>query len=564
MNKLKYILFTFIIVGLLSACEDKLNVENPNAQDSSSFWKTEDDIAEGVIAIYTKFLNDGSFMRGGAMLLDVRGDDVYGESPDLLWNNSGQFIDSFEGTSWPWRDYYMMIYRANLVLEKAEGVTFEDPAYKNRLLGQAYFLRGLAYYYITEYYCDAPLVLSVAANSDEYYPEQSTRAQIIAQVKTDLLTAMDMLPESYDNVTGADKGQTGRATWGAAAAFLARTYMMNYEWDNAETLLNTVIGKGIYSLVADYGDNFTEANENNAESVFEVQFGNFGTAANWVSESTTEWIQGSALPMGYGLNTDYAGVGYGGWSDAGCTRWIYDEYKKERCEDGTLDPRLYWSIVSIEDEYDTYTDGRSNIIYGDTLNLYTNTALRKEVISGTDTTYVDTFAIAKYTHARVPGWTEKEDAASLTSSGINYRVVRYAEILLNYAECLIVGGEHATAMTYVNMIRERAGLSILDAGTMTDDEIEIEYHHQRALELAIESIRGNDIRRWGWFYDIDKMEMLMARDFEFETWTQGYEYYQIWTSELAANPNLTGNSHNNATSNADDVAAAYDWASITE
>lgn len=533
MNKLKYIFLAIITAGIISACDDKLDVTNPNAQDSSTYWNTQDDIAEGVIACYTKLLVDGGFMRVGAILFDVRGDDVIGHSSDLLYPSSGSFTvpDTYEGISWPWRDYYGVIYRCNLVLEKAADITFEDEDYKNRLLGQTYFLRAFSYYVMTTMYHDAPLILEVQNSTDEYYVSPSSREDILAQIESDLSNAVSMLPESYDNVSGDDQGQTGRATWGAAAGLLARVYMMQYKWDEAGVVLKQIIDSKLYELVDDYSDNFTYANENNKESLFEIQFGDYGSTPNWVSYSSADWIQGSALNIGYGLGD------FGGWSDAGVTWWLYNKYKKERTTDGLLDPRLYWTILSYEPEYDTYTDGRSNVIYGDSTFLSTDLA--------------DTITIAKYTHARIHDMAYENDNG-YTASTINYRVIRYAEVLLNYAEVLIEQDDHASALTYINMIRDRAGLSIITAGSISNDSIEAQYHHQRSLELAVEGIRGNDIIRWGWFYDNDKLEMLEEHDEEFATWNQGKEYYPYYSGEIASNPNLGGNCNNNSISNAED------------
>jgi len=545
MNKLKYLIIVFIGIVILTSCDDKLEVANPNAVDANTYWTDEDDIANGVVAAYSKFLNDGCFCRMGLQMLDVKGDDVIGHSSDNAFPLAGEFtiLSTNDHPGWSWRDFYMVIYRVNLVLEHIDNVTFEDEEYKNRLLGQCYFLRGLSYYYITEMFQIAPLILQVQNTSDEYYPEANSREELIAQIETDLQAAMELLPESYDNVTGDDKGQTGRATWGAAAGFLARVYMMQYKWDDAETVLAAIIGADIYDLVDDYGDNFTYSNENNKESVFEVQFGIYGSTNNFVSYSSSDWIQGSGLGVGYGLGK------FGGWSDGSVTWWLYHEFKKERTTDGLLDPRLYWTILSYEEEYDTYTDGRTNTVYGNSTYMAT--------------TLADTITVAKYTNARIQGGVTSEAENGYTASEINYRVIRYAEILLNYAEVLIVKGDYTNALFYINKIRDRAGLSIIEAGSISNDSVESQYHHQRSLELSIEALRYFDLKRWGWFYDNEKREILENRDEEFETWTTGKEYYPIYSGELSSNPNLVGNSNNNSTSNSDDYSEAFDW-SISE
>ncbi len=561
MKKLKYIILLSIII--FASCDDNLEVENPNAQASNTYWNTQDDIASGVIAIYNKLLVDGSYLRAGVMLQDLVADDVVGNSADPLYPTSGSFTvtASYAGIYWPWRDFFAMAYRANLVIEKAEGITFEDDDYKDRLLGQTYFLRAFAYYELTEFYCDVPLILSVPTTSEEYYPTESSREEIIAQIESDLNDAMDLLPKTYVGTLGDDDGQLGRATWGAAAALLSRVYMMEYKWDEAGTLLKSIIDSDLYDLVADYGDNFTEENENNEESIWEVQFGYYGSTNNWVNYSDADWMQGNAITMGYGSSS------FGGWEDAEANDWIYDEYKKERTEDSLLDPRLFWSLLTYEEEYDSveaYGDEISNTVYYNEspfFETYEENATTGKIDTVSPLLDSNVVLIAKYTRARLNTCaSESEDG--YTTSPINYRVIRYAEVLMNYAEVLIVQGKHSAALPYINMIRERAGLSTL---ALTDaDEIEKEYMHQRILEFAVEGIRGKDIKRWGWFYDLSKMEMLGNHDEEFDTWTQGKEYYPINADELSTNPNLVGNSNNNAESNVDDYSDAYDWSSITE
>lgn len=536
MNKIKYILITLIGIGLLGSCDDKLDVENPNAQDSSGFWKTESEISEGVTAIYNRLLTDGCYARMTPSLNDVRGDDVWSESPWTIYPLTGDFtvFSEYDVLSWMWREWFIMVYRANLVLDKANGVSFTDESYKNRLVGQALFLRAFAYYNLTESYEQVPLSTQVQDNADEYYPETNSRDEILAQIVEDLTTALDMLPESYDDVNGVDAGQTGRATWGAAAGLLARVYMIQERWPEAENLLSEIIKLDIYELVPDYSDNFTYSNENNIESLFEVQFGNFGTADNWWSLSTSDWRQAHCIGYNYGL-TEFTA-----WGDLKPTHWLYEQFKKERTADGLLDPRLYSTLVSYEAEYDTYTDGRTNEIFG--VNPYTDNGANDPKlypkING------DSIFIAKYTYSRIPGHSQESDGVMLNSI-INYRVIRYAEILLNYAEVLCMQGQYGDALPFINQIRERANLSTVPAGSLSDEQIWDELMHQRVLELSIEGIRHFDIKRWGWFYKADKLEELKSHDDEFETWVNGKEYLPIPSSEMDLNPNLSGNSNNN-------------------
>ncbi len=526
MNKLKYIILFLLAVNFLTSCDDKLEVTNPNTATTAEFWKTEDHVAEGVIATYNRLLTDGCFCRMVPSLTDVRGDDVWSQSPWTIYPLSGDFtvLSNYDVVEWPWREWYIMIARANLVLFHGKDIEYSSPEYKNRLLGQAYFLRALTYYYLTEMYEKVPLILEVPENGN-YYPKTSTRDEIIEAIISDLKLAQDMLPKSYDAINGPDKSQKGRATWGAATGLLAKAYLMKSNFESAKVELEKIVTSNQYSLVSNYGDNFTYENENNSESLFEVQFGNFGTAENWWSYSTSDWKQGNALGFNYGLTL------FGAWGDLKPTKWLYEQFKKEATVDGTLDPRLYWTLVSYEEEYNTATDGRSNQIFGKDLGSYA--ALKNSP------------TIAKYTYARIPGHTAESEGNRLGST-INYRVLRYADILLLYAEVLNETGKTAEAYAPLKLVRDRAKLANLSETrpNMTQAEMRDEIVHQRVLELSIESIRSFDIKRWGWYYDSNKLAELATHDDEFVTWKAGHEYFPVPSGEMDNNPNLEPNSAN--------------------
>jgi starch-binding outer membrane protein, SusD/RagB family len=529
MKKVTYFIIAIFVLGLFSSCDDRLDVSNPNDQSSGDFWKTEDEIAEGVIGIYNRLLTDGAYGRMLPSLSDVRGDDVWSESPWTVYPLTGDFTiwSSYDVLTWLWREYYIMIYRSNLMLEKAAEVDFENAEHGERLVGQALFLRAFSNYHLTENFEQVPLILEVQRNADTYYPKTTSRDSILDQIEIDLMDAMDLLPDSYTTVSGPDEGQLGRATWGSAAGLLAKVYAIRSKWTEAEGVLLDIINSNLYDLVDDYGDNFTYDNENNIESLFEIQFGNYGTEDNWWSLSTANWRQAHALGFNYGL------VEFGAWGDMKPTQWLYDQYKIERTGSGQLDPRLYWTLVSDEPEYDSYGGGITNSVFG--ASPFTDGTYPK--LNG------DSIFIAKYTYARIPGHTAEQDGQMMNNI-INYRFMRYAEIILLYAEALCEQSRNAEAVPYINLIRERADLTLLSAGTMSDVEIWDELMHQRVLELSIEGIRHIDIKRWGMFYDTEKLAELQMHDDEFETWTPGHEYLPIPSSEMDQNPNLDGNSAN--------------------
>jgi starch-binding outer membrane protein, SusD/RagB family len=131
-------------------------------------------------------------------------------------------------------------------------------------------------------------------------------------------------------------------------------------------------------------------------------------------------------------------------------------------------------------------------------------------------------------------------------SGINYRVLRYADILLMYAEVLNELNRTAEAYSFIQQVRTRATLPELATvkPNMTQAQMRDQLAHERALEFAIEGQRINDLIRWGWFYNPTKLAELKAHDADFNTWTAGNEYLPIPQQELDVNKNLTPNPAN--------------------
>jgi starch-binding outer membrane protein, SusD/RagB family len=282
--------------------------------------------------------------------------------------------------------------------------------------------------------------------------------------------------------------------------------------------------KSVYSLVADYRDNFKDINENNSESLFEVQFQEgTGTDFNWTFDPTTAWKQVTAVSVTYGME----GAGF---SDYLPTRWIYNEYKKEKTIDGKSDPRLLATIAS-------YEPGDNSVsAYGQPWVTF----LQAHITGISDADAEAKIYPRKYTNDGLGR------AFETPESGINYRVLRYADILLMYAEVLNELGRTAEAYPYIQQVRTRARLADLAVvrPNMTQSDMRDQLAHERALEFAIEGQRINDIIRWGWLYDNAKLTELQAHDPDFNTWKAGNEYLPVPQRELDVNKNLLPNPAN--------------------
>lgn len=522
MKTYKFILMSLSVMAF-SSCDNELELTNPNSQTADEFWLDADQAVEGTNAMYNSLLIDGYYMRMTPALTDGRGDDFKGDSPwlDLIQVSNFTILPTSGPVQWTWAAYYQQVFRANQVLTRVPEIEM-DEALKNRCLGQAYFLRGLAYFNLVTNFQKVPLILTVAQSEEEYYPVTASEEEIWNQIILDFTAAENMLPVNFDAVSGEDQGQVGRATKGAATGFLGKAYLYTKQWSNASTEFQKLISgaqANTYGLVTNYKDNFSPFTENNKESLFEVQFATpdqvGGTVKNYGGEPSSAWMQVSSVGHTYAMD------GYG-YSDFLPTRWIYNEYKVEKTKDGGVDPRLLSALASYEPE------ANSTTVYGGTPWPHAEDAIYPR----------------KYTHDGFGFTTESQGSVEL--SDINYRLLRYADILLMNAEALNEMGQTTQAYGFIQQVRDRANLPDLMVvkPNMTQAQMRDQIAHERALEFSIEGIRIHDIVRWGWLYDNAKLAELKAHDNDFNSWTPGKEYLPIPQTELDVNPNLEPNSAN--------------------
>lgn len=564
MKNLNIVFIMLALIGGLTACDDQLDVINPNNQTTYDFGDSESDLQEAVISCYNRIRLEGTFARVGYTLDAVRGDEV--------WNSSQQWYLEYDnlnspgtigiGDEWIWRDWYHAVNRTNFVLSKVDGVEMSEDSY-NQIAGQALFIRSLAYYHLATYYQNVPLIIDYASYSDinTMYASNNTQDEVFDQIEADLTKAMQILP-SRDK--GGEWAQ-GRATCGSAAGYLARTLMFRHKFEEAYPILKDIIaGKyGHYELTADYGDNFREGSEfeNNIESLFEVQFMDYGTGGT--DEEWTPVNISSQATQGHAVESNYASQELGSWGDLAGAPWLYNLFRKENSTDGRLDPRLYWTLVTYEEEYNNYTDiktaaypngdPRSNVVYQQEI---TKTPLSNNAQGG--------ISIAKFTNAR------NNIYKSITNGlqcGVNLRLMRYSDVLLRAAECENeINGPTQTAIDYINIVRRRVKLEDLKLSDFPSADALFEQiaNVERPKEFGCENGRGIDLLRWGFFYDESRLNQLVEHAYykldgtasteeltaetasgsSFQYYYKGHEYFPIFQGTLNANPNLEGNSAN--------------------
>ena len=447
MKLYQYSLACMLGLGILASCADRLDLVNPNQQTSGSFGYTIDDLEESVIAAYNHIRIEGTYARTGYTIDITRGDEV--------WNSSQQWYLPFDDlnvpftdaiTFWPWRDWYYTINACNFIISRCGEDDSQLSERMKYVKGQALFLRGLSYYNLAGYYQNPPLITDYDNYStlETIYVPNSSYDAVLDQVESDFKDAMGMLPSRDEGGEWA----SGRATCGSAAGYYARTLMVRHKFTEALTVLEDIIGKkyGTYRLMPNYGDNFREgsAYENNDESLFEVQFLDYGSQG-----TDDEWTPVNTSPnatQGHAIESNLAPGAFSGWSDLAASPWLYELFKGERTKDGGLDPRLYWTLGTYENEWEGFEYG--NVAYSKVL-----TAADKNIITHNGNGGIP---IAKNTNFRTGLY------SSVTTGlrcGINLRLMRYSDVLLRAAECENeVNGPNDKAIGWINEVRSRAGL----------------------------------------------------------------------------------------------------------
>lgn len=503
-------IFLFAILGLtcFSSCKRDFDSPNPNAPTIASFWKSANDAVMGINAVYSTFHRTAAgFSRVMFFHGMLRGDEGYGSGGDGGLNSLMSF--SMDDTNFwmirdTWENMYTGIYRANQVIANVPGISM-DETLKKRIVGEAKFLRALFYFHLTLYYGRPPLILEPSQPTMQ--PRNATTEEAYAQVAKDLNEAIPDLPTSYsgDNL--------GRATRGAAYALLGKTYLQQRKYPEAITAFAWLVtgpGAALYSLMPNYRDNFLITTENNNESVFEIQ-----NALKENENGDDDTNPSINMNVGASIAKFYA-PGGPGFQDGGARRWVVWEFLKEKTTAGERDPRLPVTFL-----YDS-TDVRGpdyTMIYGETFTRR----------YGTNNNRV------WYRKLLNDHWRTTETF----NSPNNYRMIRYADVLLLYAEALNGNGQTVQAYPFVDRVRARAGMAPLSTVRpgMNQQQFLEQLKHERIVELSGEAWRFADLQRWG-----DLGPALAARDPEFTNFKVGkHEYYPIPQSEIDLDPNLTQN-----------------------
>jgi len=421
-----------------------LDVPPQGQQPSQEFFKTQDDATKAVNSIYAN-LRSWNNTAFAPMAIESLGSDEAekGSTPaDASYMNA---FDNFTVTATEgqiqdfWNGEYQDIQLCNQVLDNVPNISM-DASLKNRYLAEAKFVRAYAYFRLVRAFGDVPLRLHLPKDASEYNLPRSPKADVWAAIETDLTDAAAVLPQSYGS------NDIGRATKGAALALHAKAAMYQKKWDLVLSLTNTVKGLG-YTLFPNFEESFRIPNENNSESVFEIQAQSLGGGAATSQYSQIQGVPGN-LNLGWGFNTP--------------TEALVAAFE-------TGDPRMDATIIFRGE----------TTPQGDAIE-----------ISGPNPRYNQKSYVPKsYPFIQNQG----EDQ--------NVRVLRYAEVLLMNAEAANETGDPTTALADLELVRARArggNNAILPKITTTDQTaLRTAIWHERQVELAMEFDRYFDVIRQG-------------------------------------------------------------------
>jgi len=452
MAKINKFILSILLISIVSSCTSNLLDTTPlDSLSPSTFYKDESECKMALMGIYSSLtpIATPNFWYQ----LDFMSDNNYCQDS---WQGSREFGEWLQNSSsWAasarWTQDYRTIVRANTFMANMETANI-DASTKAQMIAEAKFLRAYGYSDLITFYGDVPLILKTQTLNDAYV-SRSTKSVVLDAILTDLNDASAVLPLKYSST------DVGRATKGAALTLKAKTLLYNEKWSDAAEAAKEVMNLNVYSLFKNYEGLFEEANENNSEVIFDIQYIKtlqsqpWPTAClsftNWPTPNVTADLINSYY-MTNGLPITNNASGYDG----------QNPYVNR-------DPRLAASVVLPGSKVGS--------------NVY---------IPSTD---------------QVPCGARPRKYADIGSSdpnnySINTIVLRYADVLLMRAEALIESGSTDQEIyDLIDQVRARVNMPKVEAveGTgLNQVQLRSILRHERRVEFFMEGTRYTDMLRW--------------------------------------------------------------------
>lgn len=366
-----------------------------------------------------------------------------------------------------WQYRYKGILRCNIAIDRIATVDTQDTETRDRLVAEARFLRGFYYFELVRNFGGVPLMTSYVLPEEVEGVTRATAEEVYAFIEADLQAAAEILPQRSAAVVG-------HATRGAALGLLGKVYLYQEKWQEAHDVLQTVINEGEYQLLQEFGQVWDLEYDNSVESLFEIQY----------EYDAVQAVGGSLATVTGARN----GPG-DGWS------WCQPTANLEQAYiDAGDTERLRWTIIKAgcteiagEDQFETFVENNSTV---------SNAQELIEQYGWDENCYI--IDPAQHKSARIIRkyflpLADRPEIYNTDKSPLNHRLLRYADVLLMYAEACNELGDDAAARDALNQVRARVDL---DPVTSSGWDLRNAIRLERRLELAFEQNRLYDIRRW--------------------------------------------------------------------
>lgn len=457
------LLITFLTIYSLGCKKDLLNTLPNDRISSEIYWKTDKDAILAANAIYTNLESAANFTNWDAM------SDV--GHVTLQWRNEsimekGAFDATLVKILNEWNSAYTGIQAANIFFDRVDEVQTIDQPLIDRLKGEVKVLRAYLYINLAFLYGDVPLVTTETSLEESRNLIRTPVAQVWDFISKELTDASVVLPTI--------QAEKGRITKGAALALKARAMLYAGRYPDAVAAAKEVMDLNVYSLYPSYEKLYSYAAENNQEVVLDRQYIK-DIQSNNIFQLTTPnsiWPQiNSFVPTKKAVDSYQMNNGKE-ITDPTSGFNPHDPYTNR-------DPRLKYSIIVLGD---VLPDGK---IYNSKPGSGTGDAIgyaENSTFSG--------FNVKKYLN--------KEDLAQPNNCGINIILLRYAEVLLTYAEAKIEANQiDQSVLEAINKVRQRPDVGMPPiTGVTSQAELRTIVRDERLVELAFEGLRYFDIRRW--------------------------------------------------------------------
>lgn len=449
------ILFIFIAIWALPGCNfnEELETVPTGSVSELIFWQTENDALLAVNAAYREL--DGNGLVGLVTTTDLAMHAPSG--PQTLYDIA---VGTIDPTNYSvrdyWRRYWIGVRKANDPINNIDRIETGDPALLARLKSEARFLRAFYYTMLTTFYGDVPLITEPLVIQDQ--PSRTSKTEVVDFIISELDAIAGTLPVSY---SGSD---VGRATRGAALALKARVALYNGRYAVARDAAKAVIDLGIYELYPDYEKLFWYEGQGSKEVIFDRQYA--------VGYGYTNYVGRSA-----------ASLGGGSWIDPLRAYLLMHEYK------GAKDPENEYAGLDPRFGYNVFYPGAempNGEIYDSTPTSETGDRLASSEFA---TNYG--FNIRKAIDWGV-------DGNNPAQSTLNFILIRYADVLLMYAEAKMELNELDNSVyDAINQIRTRPTVEMPPITTgKSQAELREIVRRERTVELAFEGLHMFDMNRW--------------------------------------------------------------------